>query len=286
MRLSAQVLLLLPLCLTSADALAWGLYTHVYFAQLALWAVPLADPRLRRAARRLPRLVLAGACLPDLSLASRYLGAAGFDATHGWGTVTRLLRVADDDDARALALGYASHLFTDTLAHNHFVPVHETLWPCVPHATHAICEWALDHELAPQLFVRPAELLEAEAPALAPLLAAAFDCRTDQAELALSRLAVAERTLRASRLPAAACAAAYALDRRSRRRFRHFVTVTARALADLERLLEGDTPGLDPEVCPRLARQRVLHLPAARRRGRLPLPSRLFDLDPQTATTG
>ena len=45
---------LTPLLLYSSDALAWGLYTHVYFAQQLIWAVPLADPRFRRAMFALP----------------------------------------------------------------------------------------------------------------------------------------------------------------------------------------------------------------------------------------
>jgi len=35
----------IPASLFAADALAWGLCTHVYFAQLLVWAVPLLDPR-------------------------------------------------------------------------------------------------------------------------------------------------------------------------------------------------------------------------------------------------
>src|SRR5215469_15477858 len=56
------------LLLTASDAYAWGLYTHVWFAQSLLWLVPLTDPRFRDAARKLPGLVMAGACLPDLAL--------------------------------------------------------------------------------------------------------------------------------------------------------------------------------------------------------------------------
>ena len=44
--------ILIPLLLHSAEALAWGLATHLYFSQLLLWAVPLLDPRLRAAAKR------------------------------------------------------------------------------------------------------------------------------------------------------------------------------------------------------------------------------------------
>lgn len=65
---------LLVLTTFAPDALAWGLQTHVFLAQWMLAALPLADPQFRAAALRLPRLVLAGACLPDLALAGRMLG--------------------------------------------------------------------------------------------------------------------------------------------------------------------------------------------------------------------
>ena len=57
-----------PAALFAGDALAWGLYTHVYFAQLLVWAVPLLDPAIRRAVRQFPQRLMAGACLPDLAL--------------------------------------------------------------------------------------------------------------------------------------------------------------------------------------------------------------------------
>lgn len=64
----AVLIWFLPLILHSGSALAWGLETHIYFSQLLIWAIPLADGAFRRAAGRFPHLVMAGACLPDLSL--------------------------------------------------------------------------------------------------------------------------------------------------------------------------------------------------------------------------
>src|SRR5688500_1902135 len=71
-----QTLAFFGFALFAGDALAWGLQTHVFLAQAALLALPavaLCDPELRRAALRLPRLVLTGACLPDLALMGRLL---------------------------------------------------------------------------------------------------------------------------------------------------------------------------------------------------------------------
>ncbi|HWU85507.1 MAG TPA: hypothetical protein VN028_09225, partial [Rhodocyclaceae bacterium] len=78
-----HTLLWLPaLLLTASDANAWGLYTHVWFAQSLLWLVPVADPRFRAAARKLPQLVMAGACLPDLALVAGVVRSQRFDASH------------------------------------------------------------------------------------------------------------------------------------------------------------------------------------------------------------
>ena len=88
----------IPLLLYSSDALAWGLYTHVYFAQQLLWAVPLADIRFRRAVRAFPGWVMAGACLPDLSLTGQHAGTHDFKQTHQWDTARRLLEQASCDE--------------------------------------------------------------------------------------------------------------------------------------------------------------------------------------------
>lgn len=110
--------------LFSPDALAWGLQTHVFLAQWALAAVPLGDLHVRAAVLRLPRLVLAGACLPDLALAGRMLGLTAFRRAHQWSALRRLAAACWDEE-RAIAVGYASHLLADVVAHNSFVPEHE-----------------------------------------------------------------------------------------------------------------------------------------------------------------
>jgi hypothetical protein len=94
-----------PAVLFAGDALAWGLYTHVYFAQLLVWAVPLFDPALRRAVRRFPQRLVAGACLPDLALVGKTAGTRAFDDSHRWEAAHALLDKATDDEARACAVG-------------------------------------------------------------------------------------------------------------------------------------------------------------------------------------
>jgi hypothetical protein len=183
---------LIPLLLYSADAHAWGLCTHVYFAQLLLWAVPLTDPRYRAAAKAFPHLVLAGACLPDLSLLGRHLGARQLDGTHLWEHPHALLDAANGDAERAIALGYASLLLVDVIAHNHFVPAHEKMWLDVPLATHVAAEWAMDHHIVAQLFTHPSELMRQHRNALAHYVARHFNC-TVEAEI--GRASCRERVL-------------------------------------------------------------------------------------------
>ncbi|MCL5060065.1 MAG: zinc dependent phospholipase C family protein, partial [Candidatus Thermoplasmatota archaeon] len=152
----------IPASLFAADVLAWGLYTHVYFAQLLVWAVPLLDPALRRAVRRFPQRLMAGACLPDLALVGSTARTRAFDASHRWETAHALLDAAHDDETRACAVGAISHLWVDIIAHNHFVPAHEHLWWNVPMLTHAASEWAMDRHIARHLFRPPATLLQAD----------------------------------------------------------------------------------------------------------------------------
>lgn len=265
-----------PLLLTANEACAWGLVTHTYFAQILLWAVPLADPAFRRAARRFPRLVLTGASLPDLALVSRLGGVGGFQDSHEWSCASVLLSDCRDDGERALALGFVSHLLTDVLAHNHYVPTHETLWAPVPHVTHALCEWTLDHHLHGELFAPPGELLAAESGRAAAWTARHFGGSKAAARKAIGQLAGADQILRASRLPRLAHAIACRLDRRMQRRMHHFLRETVARLPQINALLAGETPAWAADVCPEQARAGLAGLDLAHLRNRLPLPQDLF----------
>lgn len=186
-----------PLALFAPDALAWGLQTHLFLGQAALLLLPFADPGLRAAVARFPRLVLAGACLPDLFLAGRMLGTPAFRRAHRWSTLRRLAAAPRGHEDLALAAGYASHLVSDVVAHNDFVPEHEAQLLNVPHATHALAEWAMDHHLG--LECRPAEYLGE--PEVRDFVAHAFRCDAALAGKAVGLLARADDWLRGSPVP-------------------------------------------------------------------------------------
>lgn len=271
-----RLLWFFPLLLTSADALAWGLYTHVYYAQILLWAVPLADRRFRLAAVRFPRLVMVGACLPDLSLVTPGRSGSALRTSHQWPNVGCLLQNATDDMSRALALGYFSHLLSDVIAHNHFVPAHESVWCNAPVVTHALCEWAMDRYVAPQIFTTPAQLLHQEEPLVTEFVVSNFGCDRTYASRAVLRLACADHCLRRSRIPGAVHVMARLSDCYLRRRFDHYLKETAARLHQLNRLIEGELPQWDAELCARQAKAALGEHSLQEIRARLPLPVDLF----------
>lgn len=272
-----RALYFLPaLLLFAEDALAWGLYTHVWFAQALLWLVPLADSRFREAARRFPRLVMAGACLPDLVLVQRVVPEQKFSGSHGWVVAAQQLELAQSDEERALALGFASHLFTDIFAHNHFVPAHESVWLDIPMLTHASCEWALDHHVRAELFATPQQLLREEQKALISYLGRHFSCDSAEAQRLLMTLARADGLLRFSGLPALAHGVGSILDQRMRRRFRHYLGQTVQRLPQINALIAGECPQWQANPPRHLAHAALAGQSMRVRRSRMGLPDSVF----------
>ena len=236
--------------LFAPDAHAWGLETHVFFVQWLLGALPFADRELRKVAARLPGLVLAGACLPDLALAGKALGLVAFRRAHEWATLRRMSAAARDDGDVALALGYASHLVSDVVAHNEFVPEHEARIARVRHVTHAIAEFAMDHHVHGALVIGPSAAIRAQEALLAGFVARAFRCGEPVAARALGFLAHADGALRASPLPRLCRHAVARFYRDPAYRFEGYLARVKLRLGDVELALAGrfvDWVSSDPE---------------------------------------
>lgn len=273
----------IPLLLASGDALAWGLHTHVYFAQLLIWAVPLLDPALRRAVLRHPRLAMAGACMPDLALVGPHLQSDAFGQSHRWPTAHDLLATAGDEAEQAIAVGYASHLLVDVIAHNHFVPAHEKLLADIPWLTHVAVEWAMDAHVARHAFAQPAELLLDSELHVSDFAARHFGCPGRLALKAVRVLAKADHALRRSRIPQA-CYRLLRLDRTLGQRFDAYIDATAGRLAQLNRVLNREAPAWEAELsCPVTKRARLRPFTRTDLRALLPLPQDLFRPEGQEA---
>jgi hypothetical protein len=232
----------------AADAHAWGLYTHVYFTQLLIWLIPLADQRFRDAIRRFPELCLAATCLPDISLFSKPTRNPALATTHRWSAVARLLEDAVDDRERAMAIGYACHLMTDIVAHNYFVPTHENIWFRGRMLTHASAEWAMDAHIGRHLFVRPADLIGAHRAELTDYACRRLHFVPRVARGALGYLLRGESALRRSRLPQVVYRASCLADRAVTARFNHYIQETSGRLRQIDRLVRGEVPAWLPEL--------------------------------------
>lgn len=233
----------LPCCLYSVDANAWGLVTHLYFAQSLLWAMPILDPRLQSAIKKFPELVMAGACLPDLAIVSHR-----YRHTHHWDNAHQLMFMAQTDEELAIAIGYASHLYVDVIAHNHFVPAHEAMWHKNEVLTHIISEWAMDAHLAPLMNTTPCQLLLQHKTMIAPFICTQFQCTVYETNTALQRLAFWDGLLRYVKLPQAIYTFVSFLDKRVFKHFVYYVAKTQVAIKDIGFVLNGDRPLLEPEL--------------------------------------
>jgi hypothetical protein len=132
--------------------------------------MPLLDPRLRKAIENFPELVMAGACIPDLAVIS-----SKFSDTHRWQHAHDLIERAQNEKELAIAIGYASHLYIDVIAHNHFVPAHEEMWWDKGMMAHIASEWAMDAHLSPLLNDSPKKLLTANIDVLTNFIAPQFN---------------------------------------------------------------------------------------------------------------
>lgn len=282
-RLYFHISWFLPLFLYSRDACAWGLFTHSYFAQLLLWGIPITDKRFRNAIRKFPELLLAGACLPDLSMFGKKAGTTAFEVTHRWESARLLLDTAESDEHRAMAVGYCSHLFVDIIAHNHFVPAHEKMWGEYQLVTHAICEWAMDAYISPHLLHFPDRPLLEHRKILSCYAAEKFGTEAAVAEKSLLYLAYGVRALRFGAIPQLCYRGAKTVDSRLDMRFNYFMRETASRLDQLNRILEGEAPAWHAELhcedVERETRERMVAFARHELLHRIPLPHNLFQQD-------
>lgn len=248
----------LPWLLQSGSAHAWGLYTHVFIAQWLLWGAPLLDTELRRAVSRYPKLVMAGACMPDLALVGSWVGTQAFERTHCWHNAAEMLAGTQNDEERALMVGFYSHLFADVVAHHHFVPAHELMWGDWPIVVHAISEWSMDAHIRHQVSCSPRELLRSNEAVIVRLLSHHFEITEHQARRAVRLLAQADGVLRGMQLPQWLYRMAIRFDHRIERRFDYFIGQTSTRFTEFNRVLSGELPQPDANGgCAQVAQVRL-----------------------------
>ena len=237
-----------PLVFYAVDASAWGLYTHLFFSQWLLLSTPLLDPKIQQAIKKFPKLVLAGACLPDLAVVAK-----AFNSTHQWQKAEQMMQNAKTDEAIAIAVGYSSHLFVDVIAHNHFVPAHEAKWAHMgllnnSVVAHITSEWAMDAHLAKQVVHCPHHLILSHLDVLSQFIAPYFDVNPQHAKRKLQFLAWADGLLRVTQLSSMMLWVIKLSDGGFAKNCDYYVTKTSHALTHFEQSLQGIRPSWQPEL--------------------------------------
>lgn len=238
----------IPFIFYAVDANAWGLYTHIYFAQYLLFVAPLASnkklhAKIQQAVERFPKLVLAGACLPDLAIISK-----AFSTTHQWRISEQMLAAARTEQEIAIAVGYASHLFVDVIAHNHFVPAHEAKWENNSVLTHIASEWAMDAYVSKQLHYRPHQLIRQHLTLLTEFVAAIFRVSPETAKTNLKRLAFLDQLLRLTKLAPMMLWLLKINDAEFIKNLNYYLAKTEHALSHFHHALQGKRPNWEPEL--------------------------------------
>jgi hypothetical protein len=249
----SKVLWAIPISFYALDANAWGLYTHIYFTQYLLLAVPLLGnkvlgaeqlhPKILQAIQQYPKLVLAGACLPDLALVSK-----AFNTTHQWHISEQMLAAARTEQEIAIAVGYSSHLFVDVIAHNHFVPAHEAKWQNKNIVTHMASEWAMDAYVSKQLKHTPHHLIRQHLHLIAEFVAPIFKVPTKTAKSNLKRLAFLDQLLRATKISPMILWVLEKHDMEFIKNLNYYLTKTEHALYQFHHALQGKRPNWEPEL--------------------------------------
>lgn len=238
-----KILWAIPICLYAADSNAWGLFTHIYFSQYLLMATPLLDPKVQQAIKRFPKLVLAGACLPDLAVISK-----SFSTTHQWHISEQMIAYAQTDEELAMAVGYASHLFVDVIAHNHFVPAHEAKWLNKTIMTHIASEWAMDGHISKHIIDPPHRLIKHHIKELTHFVAPHFKLHPKLVKSNLKRLANLDRLLRFSQLSPMLLLGLKIRDKEFVNNLNYYLIKTEHALSHFNNALKGARPKWQPEL--------------------------------------
>ena len=186
---------------------------------------------------------MAGACIPDLALIDSH-----FKKTHLWENAHQLINNAESDEETAIAIGYASHLYIDVIAHNHFVPAHEAMWFKNTMFTHISSEWAMDAYLSPLINTSPHQLLTKHNMVLTRFISAHFNCSENITYMAIKRLALGDKLLRSIKLPQLIHGIARLLDGRINKHFIYYIAKTQIGLAEIGKVLTGNLPIYDAEL--------------------------------------
>ncbi len=120
MKVFAIIITLLVVFFTPADALAWGPGTHLEIASNILRNHTLIAPAVAALINEYRFDFLYGNISADIVVGKNLMEE--LKHCHNWRFGRKLFNKAKNDSQRAFAYGYLTHLASDTVAHNSFIP--------------------------------------------------------------------------------------------------------------------------------------------------------------------
>lgn len=148
----------------------------------------------------------------------------------------------------AIAVGYASHLYIDVIAHHHFVPAHEAMWLRSTIATHIASEWAMDAYLTPLMNTTPGKLLNRHRSTISKFISPHFRCTETVTNLALKKLAYGDGLLRLVKLPHVIYGIVRTLNKNMHKNFIYYIAKTQGIMKDVGEVFSGNKPLFEPEL--------------------------------------
>jgi len=113
--------LVLGLWLIPETAYAWGPAMHLSFGLETLATLSFLIPKIAKIINENRDDFLYGCLAPDIILGKRF--TEYIHHCHNWDVGIKILKLANNEpNKQAFAYGYLTHLATDTIAHNYFVP--------------------------------------------------------------------------------------------------------------------------------------------------------------------
>jgi hypothetical protein len=109
------IILLLP-----KEASAWGPATHLDLGSAIIRDLALVSPVIAALIKKYASDFLYGNISADIVVAKNL--TAELKHCHNWSFGFKLLKRAETESQQAFAYGYLSHLASDTVAHNNFIP--------------------------------------------------------------------------------------------------------------------------------------------------------------------
>ncbi len=137
--------LVVAVFLEPASAWAWGPGVHLAIGNQLLTSPQILGPSLAGLLTANPQAFLYGALSADIFVGKGCQAKPGH--SHNWETGISLLRDAASPDLRAYALGYASHLAADVIAHNFYVPNMLGITPGSGKLSHVLVEMQADRRV-------------------------------------------------------------------------------------------------------------------------------------------